>query len=974
MKKTFLEAVAHDMLGKYGHNLSRTAVVFPNKRASLFLNECLVGQTDRPIWSPAYITISDLFRQHSPLVVADSIKLVCDLHKSFVSCTGMNESLDHFYGWGQLLLSDFDDIDKNMADARKVYCNLKDLHAMDDLSYLTDEQKALLREFFHNFDVGNESELKRRFEQLWSKFFDIYDDFNRRLASQGLAYEGALYRQVVADESLAFDFDHYLFVGFNMVQTVEQQLFRRLQEQGKAHFYWDFDDYYMPQGSPANVSNEAGHYIAQYLQAFPNELDTTDASIYQNFRQKKSIRYVSAKTESIQAKFAGEWLKQGTRIADGRATAVVLCNENILQQVLHSLPGEVEKVNITTGYPLAGTPVVSLVEQLIDLQSHGLNASTGKYSLRHVAKVLSHPYLSLMSEEALPLLDQLNSQHRYYPERSLLTADDALQVVFADVAGQFAAEADSALPQSSQHNVSLLRWVRQVLQEVGRCSRQLDDALLQESVFQAYMLLGRLETLIAEGDLCLDLITLQRLLRQLVATTSIPFHGEPAIGTQIMGVLETRNLDFDHVLLLSCNEGNLPKGINDASFIPYIIRRAHGLTTIDNKVAIYSYYFHRLLQRATDITITYNNSTADGHASEMSRFMLQLLVESGQSIRRLNLQTENTVSTGLPQPVEKSEAIMQRLLKRERLSPSAINTYLRCPLRFYFNTVCGIEEPDATDGTIDNRMFGNIFHRAAYLIYEPYCHHGSGEPVTKEYLEGWLNDEARLLRTIDQAFNDELFKANSGRQPEYNGLQIINRRVIAMYLRNLLQTDLKLTPFHVLGLEQRCAMPIGFTVDGQEHCFNVGGIIDRMDIVTDAAGQRTIRIIDYKTGRALDARKQVDSVADVFDPANIEALHTDYFLQTMLYASVVAQSEEWNPDGLKVSPALLFIRQTTQANYDPTLSIHGERVADIRPLRTDYMAHLRQLLTSIFNRQLPFMPTEVSERCSQCPFAKVCHV
>ena len=256
--KTFLEYVAEDMLAKHGTNLSKTAVVFPNKRASLFFNELLAKQAGKPIWSPAYITISELFRAHSTLQVGDQIKLICDLHKCFVQTTGIDETLDHFYGWGQLLLADFDDIDKNMADAEKVFANVRNIHEFDDVSYLTEEQKSIIRKFFSNFTDNHDTELKQRFLQLWSHFHDIYKRYNECLLQQGLAYEGALYRQVACDETTTFDYDQYIFVGFNLLQKVEQRLFQRLQQQGKARFYWDYDHYYM-------AENEAGYYIRQYL-------------------------------------------------------------------------------------------------------------------------------------------------------------------------------------------------------------------------------------------------------------------------------------------------------------------------------------------------------------------------------------------------------------------------------------------------------------------------------------------------------------------------------------------------------------------------------------------------------------------------------------------------------------------------------------------------------------------------------------
>ena len=367
--KEFLRYVAEDIIRKYGTDLSRTAVVFPNKRASLFLNEQLARIAQRPLWSPAYITISELFRQQSDWQVADPVKLVCDLHKSFCQETGSDETLDKFYGWGQLLISDFDDIDKNLADPDRVFANLRDIHELDDLSFLTDEQRELLKHFFSHFTEEHETELKQRFLRLWSHFADIYHDFNQRLAAQGLAYEGALYRQVcshVMTTNLAdhFPYDRYLFVGFNLLQKVEQQLFSALQKEGKALFYWDFDQYYMQH-------HEAGRYIAQYLKYFPNELDSNDEQIYGQFQCKKEIRYIAAPTEHIQARYVSGWLRDAERHKDGRRTAIVLCDESLLPAVIHCLPDEVEKVNVTTGYPLAQTPIASFIQLYYNLQLGG---------------------------------------------------------------------------------------------------------------------------------------------------------------------------------------------------------------------------------------------------------------------------------------------------------------------------------------------------------------------------------------------------------------------------------------------------------------------------------------------------------------------------------------------------------------------------------------------------------------------------
>ena len=887
MMKSFLEYVAEDIIRKYGTDLSRTAVVFPNKRASLFLNHQLARIAQKPLWSPAYITISELFRQQSELHVADPIKLVCDLHQSFCLETGSDESLDKFYGWGQLLISDFDDIDKNMAAPDRVFANLRDIHELDDLSYLTDEQRELLRHFFSHFTEEHETELKQRFLRLWSHFADIYHDFNRRLADQGLAYEGALYRQVVsavccdsvATDHEAFPYDRYIFVGFNLLQKVEQQLFSHLQREGKARFYWDFDHYYMQH-------HEAGRYIAQYLKYFPNELDSTDADIYGLFQSKKEIRYISAPTEHIQARYVSGWLREAERYKDGRRTAIVLCDEGLLPTVTHCLPSEVEKVNVTTGYPLAQTPIASFIQLYYDL-------ILGGRTPRLLRAFHRHPYARFV-DDTQPLLQML----------------------------------------------------RQIAQQA---KDEIQDPLFQESLFRAYTLVNRLNALIESGDLQVTDQTLQRLTTQIIQQTSIPFHGEPIEGIQVMGVLVTRNIDFDHVLLLSCNEGNMPRGVNDSSFIPHSIRQAYELTTVENKVSIYAYYFHRLLQRAKDVTILYNNATEDGQRGEMSRFMLQMLVESGQTISQHTLQTGQQTTPWTPQPIQKTPHVMEVLQSSfTTLSPTAVNRYLRCPLQFYYHYVAGLLEPNVPDDEqeLDNRIFGTIFHEAADIIYHQLPRH-----ITTDVLDHLLKGKIEIERAVDEAFHRVMPDAPIG------GLHIINREVIIHYLRQLLQIDRRLAPFTILGLEcdvYRLLSPK----------LRIGGRIDRLDLICEDTPQERIRVIDYKTGSS--QLRPLPDVESIFSPEKIHD-HSDYYLQTFVYADIVRQKRQ-----KPTSPALLFIQHAAADDYDPTLRFGREPILDIADHSQRFNELLDQQITQIFSPDVAFQPTSDLKTCRTCPYQQMC--
>ena len=1030
--KTFLSYVAQDILAKYGTDLSQVVVVFPNKRASLFLNQHLARLAGgKPLWSPAYITISDLFRQYSRRQVADPIKLVCELHKSFVAQTGSDETLDHFYGWGQLLLSDFDDIDKQLADAEHVFANLADLHEMDDDSYLTDEQREVLRRFFSNFSEDHNSELKQRFLSLWSHMADIYHDFNRRLAAQGLAYEGALYREVVTQNgelrTERFDNTHLtkngelrterydnthltengelrterydysqggepsasktnhtsqfsplnsqlhtsqfsvlssqlhtspfiLFVGFNVLLQVEQRLFTLLRQQGRARFYWDFDHYYMN-------GNEAGHFISQYLTLFPNELDTADTEIYDCLSLPKDITIGSATTENIQARYATQWLRRHDPVTLGADTAIVLCNEALLPAVIHSLPAEVEHVNITTGFPLSHTSMSALISALISLRRDGYDHQRDRFRLRQVNTLLQHPYLISASPQTSALSKQLKEENNYHPTSQQLSVDELTTLLFQ--------------PFPPQHqNEHLLNWLCQVVKAIARTPAT--DVLREESIFQTYTLLNRLLNLAQSGDLVTDSITLGHLITQLMQTTTIPFHGEPIEGLQIMGLLETRNLDFRHLLILSAQEGNMPLGTADTSFIPYSLRRAYGLTTSDHKVAIYSYYFHRLLQRAEDVTIVYNNAINDGQKGEMSRFLLQLMAETSplnsqssilnsqfsilnSQISLLSLQGYQNSLPRQPQPVE------NRARKPRLLSPTAINCYLRCPLRFHYRYVCDLPDSNDDDGeSMDNRIFGNIFHDASQIIYTRLVDSkggfGARPQILSSDLERLLKSGVEIRQAVDQAFALLWGQRGMPGDASLSGLQLISREVIVHYLRQLISNDRQLAPFTILGLEDEVSMSLPLPSGEQ---IEVGGRIDRLDKVKDTNGSDLIRVVDYKTGA--HRMKSLPDVDAIFRPEFLKE-HSDYYLQAMLYAIIVSRQHPAAP----VAPALLFIQHAGAKDYDPILRLGREPILDVSTSEASFLNQLSLIVGRMFDHSQPLVPTSDRQRCLTCPYRQLC--
>ena len=954
--ETFLKQVAHDLYNKTEGNFTKVAIVFPNKRASLFFNEYLAQESDRPIWSPTYVSISELFRQSSDLSIADPIKLVCDLYKVFQKATGSKETLDDFYFWGEMLIADFDDADKNMADTHALFSNLKDLNKlMDNYDFLEEGQKEALSQFFHNFSINQVTELKQRFISMWNVLGDIYTEYKALLESQSIAYEGMLYRQVIEQLDVeALPYNKYIFVGFNVLNKVEHTLFKKLNEAGKAMFYWDYDTFYLNK-----TPHEAGEFIRRNLRDFPSELP---ASFFDNLNQPKEVTFIESPTENGQVRYLPQWIRENLTSQE-KETAVVLCNEALLQPVLHALPDNVKHINITMGFPLSQTPAYSFVNALMELHTSGYNPNNGRYLFAEVISVLKHPYTRQLSPEAEKLEQTLTRDNRFYPLPSELKQDNVLELLFTP----------------RRNNLDLCSMLSEALKEVAVIYQQQAashsdafDQLYRESLFKTYTLVNRFHTLIESKELNVQAGTFQRLLTRVMSSSSIPFHGEPAIGMQVMGVLETRNLDFRHLIMLSVNEGQLPKAGGDSSFIPYNLRKAFGMTTIDHKIAVYAYYFYRLMQRAEKVTLVYNTATDGINRGELSRFMLQFLIEWGYPVLRKQLEAAQSPQDSTPIIIEKTPDIMERMKSvfdirnnpKALISPSALNCYLDCPLKFYYKYVALLSAPDEVTADIDSAKFGSIFHYAAEHIYKDLTAHG--KLISRENLETLLKDEVRLQTYVDNGFKELFFNLPPNEQPEYNGIQLINSAVIVKYIQQLLRNDLRYAPFTFIGSEQRIFENIEICTSTGDIQSRIGGIIDRID----SKGE-SLRIVDYKTG------------GDADTPANVQSLfipdkkRSNYVFQTFLYASIVCKKLREKNDSRLVAPALLYIHRAASEKYSPVIQMGEPRkpkepVDNFAQYEGDFRENLKTLLEDIFNPGISFTQTEIEDKCAYCDFRALC--
>lgn len=892
---TFLQLVSQDLRQKLGEDLSRTVVVFPNKRAELFMNEFLVLPTDeRPIWAPRYQTINDLFHSLSDLTINDPIDTVCRLYHLYVKQTGEAVSLDLFYGWAERLLADFDDVDKNMADAKSLFQNINDYKAFDHHDYLTEEQIEVLRSFFKEFDPSHQSELRDKFRRLWNALHPLYEQLNAELLAEGLAYEGAMFRRVVqrlekGEVALDASVDQYIIVGFNVLDQVEQRLFSFLKKEGKARFYWDYDEFYA--GGEETKHFEAGLFVRENLLRFPNELGREH---FDNLRHLQSIEMVAASTEVVQAQSVGPWLEENLT-ADPKRTAVVLCNENILQPVLHSLPDNVDQVNITKGFPLGHTEASTEVEQKF----------------------------SAFEKQTTPL--------------STLEMIDKLIALIEE----------SAKKRVSREDYS---------------TENFDHILQTEAYYLMTTLLTRLRDIATSGRLDVSVVVLRRIVRQIIRQATIPFQGEPIAGLQILGVLETRCLDFEHIIMLSVNEGTLPQKSNDNSFIPYLLRKAFGLTTPERRTAVYAYYFYRLIQRAKRLRLLYNTSSEGMVQGEMSRFMTQLLVESPLKIQHRVLTSSQTTLVHTPEAVEKPANLVDLLTPEweggrathPRLSPSAINTYLRCQLLFYYQYVAKYREPDPDPEVIQPNTLGSVFHYAAEQIYKALAE-ADGGVIRPEKLALLQKDDAALEKYIRDSFAETP-------NAEY---QLLEANVIKMFLKSLLEYDRRNGAFTMLCAEKRLDYVYQLPSTAAVEAVSFKGFIDRLDTI-EKDGRQLLRIIDYKTGGKVESAK---SIEEIFEIRGQKQKH--YMLQTFLYSLIMMDEPE--AKGRSIAPALFFVNHARQKDYSPYLTLAKEEVLNFEEYAAEFRKGLDEVLTEIFDPEQTFAPIKDPQVCKSCKYYSLCY-
>lgn len=962
----FLQNVAQTYYKIYGQSVSEFSFVFPNRRAGIFFQKYLAEAAKHPIFSPEILTISDLFGRLSGYKTADRIELLFILYNEYIRLSGSLETFDEFVFWGEMILNDFDDIDKYLVDAKQLFSNIYDLKELDvGFSYLTEDQIAAIRRFWSNFYPYEESDRKKEFLEIWEVLYTLYSSLRTELKSRGLAYEGMIFREVaekaLAKEKLNLTFSKLVFVGLNGHSKSEETLLRYLQQRGIADFYFDYS-------SPLvrDPYNKASFFIEKNKMLFPSQhtLEPEELSI-----ENPKIELIGIPSSVGQAKFTysilNDFVKQGiiSKPEDALKTALVLPDENLLLPTLYSIPESIEKINVTMGYNLSNSSVSGLMDHIfnIHVQRNIRTTDEGKpgFYFRFVLSILSHKYIiSIAEKESRELRQKIIQYNKVIVSYEELKIHPLLELIFKPVSSwrDIAGYLKDIL---AQLQISLQNKKNTNNEQEQTDARSID--MEREFIIEYYKTINKMEDSLSRVDAEMNADTYFRLLKKLVAGISVPFTGEPLSGLQVMGVLETRALDFENLIILSMNEGIFPVKKAANSFIPYNLRKGFGLPTYEHQDSIFAYHFYRLINRAKRIFLLYDTRTEGLQSGEVSRYFLQLkhLYPKAFDIEEKLAVYEVSSSKSLTISVEKNPQILQKLnafLTGQRsLSASAINMYLDCPLQFYFSVIEQMEEEDEISETIEADTFGSIFHSVMEWLY----HRFEGKMITADLLHSLAKNEKLLTETIERSFAKNYFKTDESKAKKLTGQNFLTGEIIRRYVKQVLHTDAKLTPFIYIQSEKRIIqeyqLPTGKSV-------SLKGFIDRIDEVN----KRT-RIIDYKTGKGLLQFKDMKQVFDKDLKDRPKAV-----MQVFMYAHLYLMEF---PEKI-VEPGIYYLRNLFDGKFDADviqkLQSEQNRVEDFKKYRDDFKGHFDACLEEIFDPNVPFTQTTTGKACEWCQFTGIC--
>lgn len=956
--KPFLYQVASLFYEKWGAEVSRLAFVFPNRRTGLFFQKYLSEVADIPLFSPTILTINDLFIQLSGKQSADRISMLFTLYDIYIRQSGSTETFDEFLYWGEMLLNDFDDIDKYMANARMLFSNVTDLREIEnDFDFLSDEQIAAIRSFWSSFYPRGDTPNQQQFLAVWQVLYDLYEEFRATLAAEGKGYEGMIFREVVESmergESPDLPYEQIVFVGLNALSVSEERFLAQLQKRKIADFYWDYVS-----DKVTDPDNKASYFVSRNRKSFPSSMKLPPEE-----KVKTEIEVIGIPSGIGQAKHVytllSDWCKEAEMsLEEALRTAVILPDEHLLIPVLNAIPEQIRRINVTMGYPLAGTPVASLIEYILALQKNVRYIDRNPlFYFRDVLPVLNHRYILSTSPEIISsLVKEITENNKIYISHTELEKTPLLEILFTPVTG---------VEAFSDYLIKVLEELNKVMSALS--DEEEEDATLrtndleQEFIFHYFTTVNRMKEVMKDARIEMKIDTFFRLLKRVTDTITIPFHGEPLSGLQIMGVLETRALDFDRLIILSMNEGIFPQRKAANSFIPYNLRRGFGLPTYEHQDSVWAYHFYRLIERASHVSLLYDTRSNGLQTGEVSRFVHQLHYHYEVPMRDKLVVYNVSSSKTPPLAVPKREDIMRRLDAYRKggskaISASAINTYLDCPLKFYFSVVEGIREEEEVSETIESDVFGSILHKVMEELYKPF----QGKMVTVDLLKAIRKDTALLTGAIARAFASEFFKTEVVRS--LTGQNYLIGEMIRKYVEKILERDGKLTPFVYIESERK----INGLISLSDHSeIRLKGFIDRVDEVLDA-----IRIIDYKSGSGTTTFSSIESLFNKEEKDRAKAV-----MQVFMYCWMYAHFTE--NKGKTIQPGIYYVRSLFSDPFDPSVYHRiergkSEKVEDFSGYAQAFEEGLRGCLDEIFNPEIPFTQTPTGKACSYCPFKGIC--
>ncbi len=950
----FLKEIANSLHLIHGKRIADLTIVFPNRRAGLFFTEYLNNIIKEPTFSPEIITIQELFAHISPLHQEDQLLLIFRLYKIYSRLSGSRDSFDEFYLWGDMLLHDFDQVDKYMVDAELLFTNITDLKEIDE--HFTDwneERKNEIKHFWKSLNSGDQKQDQKEFARLWQVLYPVYKQLREELSGNNIAYEGMLFRDAVEKPGVKchsyLSDREFVVAGFNALNKCEKALFQMLMANGKISFYWDYDEYYY-----GDKVQEAGLFMRENIRLFPQQ----DIPYQTNWlKPGREFQIFHTPSQMGQAQIAArEVSRLEGEIKQFDDTAVILCDEELLLPFLSALPPEISKVNVTMGLQLKQTPLFSLMNLLISLQKNKKNETENQlFHYKNVIDILNNQLIqSVYPSECKLITDNIIRKNILYVSSGDVRTNELFNRIF------IYHDSVSDLPDyflSILHGLFLF-W------EKNKGEKYADN--YQEYIYQVYLAVNKLKNIILlEGPGImgsknfLSRETLFKLLVQYFNTLSVSFEGEPLAGLQVMGILETRTLDFKNIVLLSVNEGIMPRENAVGSFIPYHLRRGVELPTQEEQNAMYAYYFYRLLQRAENVTIVYNSGSNGLKTGEKSRFIYQLQLESAFKVTETGI--ENTIDPvpNFPISIEKKGRVAEImdgfLSSSRRISPTALDQYLHCPLSYYFKYIARYAEEEAVTEEVDARMFGKIFHSAMERLYTPFLNMTIDE---KELIKLAENNNS-IENALQSAFHEQFFKMEGDIGDfSLSGRNVLVYEVIRKMLVQTILVDGKKSPFVLKGLEQRVEATI--EIYGGTKAVRIGGIIDRIDYLDGVT-----EIIDYKTGTT---EHSFGSVQDLFDREAKKRNKAAF--QTMVYGCIWDKN---HPGSSPIYPSVYALKSIFKEDKSRlTIKDEGPVDVDYRQIKHLFEPRLRDLLEEIFNPEIAFTQTIVEENCNYCTFCSIC--